>query len=244
MKKLLYIARYPALAVLLLMLLAWTPVLAQTVVYQGQTTPLSVAPQPGDVYSWELYKEPTDPNFNFATETGETSPSFAEFVGGTNTGATVNVLWKQPGIYFFKVNAWNITGCTNNLRVGMVKVLPAVAKILEPAPICSGETCTLTVELSGYKDSEWEYTVEFAPESGGTASSTIVGKAISGPGESKITTYLQVVPDPLVTTVFRVLSVTNTPNSGVGFTNILPSKPVTLIVYPPPRSSDIYKYIP
>lgn len=215
----------------------------ENVAYVGETSTLAVEELPwGDTYSWELYTEPTVPNFDFVANTGSTTDtSYAEFVGGTNTGTTVEILWKEPGLYFFKVNAWNITGCTNNLRVGMIRVLPAVAKILEPAPICSGETCTLTVELSGYKDSEWEYTVEFAPVSGSTATRTVVGTATADLGATKATDYLEIpLPNLTETTIFRVISVTNRTATSE-YTNDTPTKPVTLIVYPPPKSTEIYK---
>lgn len=238
MNKLSHISRYFAFAVLLHLLLALAPAMAQNVVHTGETSTFMVEPYPGDNYMWTLYNDST---VNFAIDPGTTSATYFEFVGDTNS-STVNVLWKEAGVYFFRINVTDITGCTNNLRIGKIKVLPTAAKILDPAPICSGETCTLTIELTGYADSQWEYTVEFAPESGGTASSTIVGTATAGPGKSKITTYLQVVPNPTVTTVFRVVSITNTPNTGGGgYTSKVPSKPVTLIVYPPPVTSDIYK---
>ena len=55
MKKVSHIARYKVLAVLLLMLLALAPVMAQNVAYTGETTKLEIVPVTGETYSWELY---------------------------------------------------------------------------------------------------------------------------------------------------------------------------------------------
>lgn len=236
--KFFHITRSLALAVLLHLLLALAPAMAQTVVYVGETSTLSVEPNSGDNYMWTLYNDST---VNFAVDPGTVSATYFEFVGNSNS-STVTILWHEPGVYFFRINVTDITGCTNNLRVGKVKVIPAIAKILPPAPICAGETCTLTVELSGYKDSEWEYTVEFAPVSGSTATRTVIGTAKAPPGEYKVTDLLQIpAPNLVESTIFQVISVTNKLPSGKVVVTTIPSKPVTLVVYPPPKSSDIYK---
>lgn len=227
MIRLLYIARFQALAVLLLLLLALAPAMAQNVAYTGETDTLSVEQQPGDVYSWELYKAPVDPSFNFATEPGETSPSYAEFVGGTNTGTTVYVIWKVPGIYFFKVNAWDITGCTNNLRVGIIEVKISVTATMTSTTICVGETATITVEFTGTAPWSIEYT-------DGTTTKTVSG-ILSSPYELKID------PNPKTTTTYTITKV-----SDAWGANLYPVNPPTVIqeVNPKPNSSQIYKYGP
>lgn len=243
MKKLLYIARFRALAVLLLLLLALAPARAQLVAHVGEITELEVDSINGDTYGWVLYNDST---VNFAVTDGTAvADGDAKFVNDVSTGKKVQIEWLKPGIYFFKVTAWDITGCTNNLEMGIVKVLPVSAKIIQPAPICSGETCTLTVELTGLTDSEWDYTVEFGPVSGATASRTMTVTGVkANPGENKATDYLKVVPDPVENTIFRVISVSNRIPPSVGFVNNIPTLPVTLIVWPNPNSSDIYKYYP
>jgi len=138
MKKLLYIARYKTTAVLLLLLLALAPAMAQNVVYQGQITQLGVEQIPGETYEWELYRDST---VNFAVVPGDCPASDAGFVGG-NKGADVRVEWKEPGMYFFKVTAWNVSGCTSNLGIGKVKVLPSIPKAVikvNTTVICMGE---------------------------------------------------------------------------------------------------------
>lgn len=230
MKKLLYIARYPALAVLLLMLLAWTPVLAQTVVYQGQTTQLSADQKPGDSYSWELYNDST---VNFAIVPGSCPTNLADFVGG-NTGATVSVEWKKPGTYFFKVNALNITGCTNNLRVGIVKVIPSLpsAKLdLDPPDICIGESAELKVTFSG-KD-PWSMKLQ---------AKDLVTGIISIEDHSGITAAgnpLRIPVNPNTTTEYTVIEVSN--EFGV---QTIPSNSVTLTVHPLPEKTPIYLKTP
>lgn len=226
MKKLLYIARYPALAVLLLLLLAWTPVLAQNVVYQGQTTQLSADQKPGDSYSWELYNDST---VDFAIVPGSCPTNLADFVGG-NTGATVSVAWKQPGTYFFKVNALNITGCTNNLRVGIVKVLPSLPKaVLEmnPESICVGESAELKVTFSG-KD---PWSIKLQAKDLATGITSIVNQS----GITAAGNPLRIPVNPNTTTEYTVIEVSN--EFGV---QTIPSNSVTLTVHPLPEKTTIY----
>jgi len=230
MKKLLYIARYPALAVLLLLLLAWTPVLAQNVVYQGQITQLSADQKPGDTYAWELYNDST---VNFAIVPGSCPTNLADFVGG-NTGATVSVEWKQPGTYFFKVNALNITGCTNNLRVGIVKVLPSLpsAKLdLDPPDICIGESAELKVTFSG-KD-PWSMKLQAKDVATGIATVEDIS-GITAAGNP-----LLIPVNPNTTTEYTVIEVSNA--FGV---QTIPSNSVTLKVHPLPEKTPIYLKIP
>jgi len=116
MKLFWYIER-KVIAVLLLLLLALAPAMAQNVVYQGDTTPLAVEQKGADNYVWQFYSDST---VNFAV-TPPDAAAYAEFVGG-NTGAEVNVLWKEPGTYFFKVTARDATNFTMNLKKGKIKV--------------------------------------------------------------------------------------------------------------------------
>jgi hypothetical protein len=216
----LYIARYPALAVLLLLLLALAPARAQNVVYQGETTQLGVEPQPNDTYKWELYRDSTK---NFVTAVPDCPTSDAEFVGG-NTGTPVNVLWKEPGIYFFKVTATDkITGCTSNMKVGIVKVLHAIPTVkLEASPaVCVGEKITLTATLTGTAPWEIIYT-------DGTNSWT-VSNILSD------THLITIDPGPSVTTDYWVTSVKD--KYGI---NLVPSDKTTQLINPLPAPSSIY----
>jgi len=128
----LYILRL-ALVVLSLLLLALAPARAQTVVYQGSTTTLSVVNVPGHTYEWELY---TDASINFASVPGNCPVTSANFAG-SRFGANVQVNWFVPGIYFFKVTARDGLGCTMNLKIGMLKVVP-----VETRAIIAGVTLT------------------------------------------------------------------------------------------------------
>ena len=219
MKKLLYIARYPALAVLLLLLLALAPAMAQNVVYQGETTRLEVEVKPGDTYSWELYRDSTK---NFVTATPDCPTSDAEFVGG-NTGTPVRVLWKEPGIYFFKVIAHDITGCTNNIGIGKMKVLNAIptAKLEASPAVCAGEKITLTATLTGTAPWELIYT-------DGTNSWTVTNILSD-------THIITIDPGPAVTTDYWVTSVKD--KFGI---NLVPSDKTTQLINPLPAPSSIY----
>jgi hypothetical protein len=227
LKKLLYIARYKALAVLLLMLLALAPAMAQiavnqSVVYVGQTIPLSVEPTPGDSYIWELYRDST---VNFAVAPADVSPSYADFIGGSNS-STVNVRWNEPGLYFYKVNALNITGCTNNLRIGMVRVLKSLpTATLTTSPVCVGDPVIIKVELTGIPN--WSFTITDGtktwPFSGVTEK---LYDAVIMPGPKAPTSYwVTVVRDKWGT-------------------NPTPTDPVPQVVNPKPNSSVIYQYEP
>ena len=227
MKKLLYIARYPALAVLLLLLLALAPAMAQipvqqSVVYVGQTIPLSVEPTPGDSYIWELYSDST---VNFAVAPADVSPSYADFIGGSNS-STVNVRWNEPGLYFYKVNALNITGCTNNIRVGMVKVLKSLpTAVLTTSPVCVGDPVIIKVELTGIQN--WSFTITDGTNTW----------PFSGVTE---TTYdAVIIPGPKASTSYWVTVVRDKWG-----TNPNPTDPVPQVVNPKPNSSLIYQHEP
>lgn len=219
MIKLLYIARYLAISVLLMWLLASTDVKAQTVVYQGETSTLKIVEVPGESYIWELYQDST---VDFAIDPGDCPASLASFVGG-NTGPEVRVIWLEPGVYFYKITALNITGCTNNLTVGRIEVIEALptATITPPDPdwLCVGESVFLEVVLTGTGPWDLTYT-------DGTSTQTITGIT-----EEKY--MLEVKPKS--PTQYWITEVKN--SYGV---NNKPSAKVWLIVYPKPESSTIY----
>ena len=221
MNRLLHDIERLALVVLLPLLIAMAPAMAQTVVYQGDTTPLSVVPVPGNTYSWELYSDPT---VNFAKVPGNCPVTSAEFVGG-NTGPEVNVNWLKAGTYFFKVTAVDAINCTNNLKIGIVIVKDALptAEIEPPAPICIGQSTTLKINLTG--TSPWEFTY-----SDGTNFLTITGITSNQ--------YLLNV-SPKTTTSYWITEVKD--KNG---TNRARSANVVLEVSPKPASSKIYLYQP
>lgn len=210
------------LLVLLPVLMAMAPAMAQNVVYTGQTTPLSIVEVPGDTYTWELYNNVT--GVNFAVVPGNCPATEAFFAGGINTGPEVNVTWLEPGVYFFKVTA-SRAGCTMNLKVGKVIVVASnpVATMLPASPICFGETTTLTIELSG--TAPWNIDV-----SDGTNTITY----------SNITTSPFIVNvSPSATTSYTVTRVADAYG-----TNKTSSNTVTVTVNPKPGSSRIYQYDP
>lgn len=222
-----YIARYQSLAVLLLLLLALAPARAQIavskyVVYQGDTTTLSVTEVPYETYSWELYNDST---VDFAQVPGACPTSLADFVGG-NIGSAVQVNWKEPGLYFYKVTAWNITGCTNNIRIGMIKVLKALPTAhleLNPDSICEGEAAEL--EITFTEASPWKITLQ--------------AKDIDG---IHLTDYSgitdnpnKIIVNPILTTEYTVIEVSN-----VNGVQKKPSNSVILTVHPLPAKTPIY----
>jgi hypothetical protein len=220
MKQPLYILRL-ALVVLLPLLMAMAPAMAQTYVYRGETTPLSVIQVPGNTYKWELYSDPT---VNFAKLPGNCPITSALFVGG-NTGPSVNVQWLKTGTYFFKVTAVDAATCTNNLKIGIVIVkdeLPT-ALFTPPDAICIGETGTLSVTFTG--TAPWEFTY-----SDGTNFWTITG----------ITSNQYLLnANPKTTTSYWITEVKD--KNG---TTKIRSANVVLEVKPKPVSSKIYLYQP
>lgn len=220
-----YIARYQVFAVLLLMLSALAPAIAQNVVHNGDVSTIGIQPQPGDTYTWELYSDST---VNFATTPGDPSPAYASFIGNTNS-STVSVKWNKPGHYFFRVNALNVTGCTSNLKVGEVKVLEALptAVITDPLAICAGETVSLTVTLTG--TGPWEMTV-----TDGINSWTETEPSVAKTPPEVIHTIV-VTPPPVLTTDFRITEIKD--KYGINTTG---SNTVTQTVNPLPKPSSIY----
>ncbi len=210
------------LAVGLLMLFAATFVGAQTIAYVGETTTLTVIQQPGDTYGWELYDDGT---VDFAVVPGNCPVSSANFVGG-NTGSSVQVAWYKPGIYFFKVTAYDITGCTQNLKIGIIEVKelkPTAIITPNPDAVCIGETAQLEITLTA--KGPWNLTLT------------------DGVNEWKLTD-IQETPylfnfKPLAGAFYWVSEVSN-----AGGTTVVPSEKVWLEVKPKPVSSKIYQYEP
>jgi hypothetical protein len=214
----LHIVRYLRLAVLLHLLLALAPVMAQNVARTGETSTFTIAPQPGDTYMWTLYNDST---VNFAVEPGTVSQPYAEFTGDTNS-STVNILWKESGVYFFKVNVSDITGCAQNLKIGRVKVISGVTATLEASPVvCAGETISLTVTLTGTP--LWEYTY-----TDGTNSWTRTN-ILTSPDVITLT------PGPVVTTEYWITTVKDKYG-----TNITPGNKAKQEVNPLPAKTTIY----
>ena len=208
------------LLVLVPLLMAMAPAMAQNTVYAGHTTELSVVDE-GDTYVWELYKDVA--GVNGATVAGNCPPAEAFFVAGVNTGVSVNVMWTTPGTYFFKVTATR-PGCTNNLKVGKMIVLEELptAVIELHDPVCAGTPTSLTVTLTGTAPWSITYTTN-------GSNPTIINNIPASP-------YLLDVGSPTVNTTYQITSVTD----GNGVTNAIPSASMQLIVNQTPTVSPIY----
>ena len=189
----------------------------------GQTSVWSVVEVPGNTYAWELYNDVT--SINFATDPGNCPPTEAYFVGGVNTGDSVNVMCLVPGTYFIKVTATD--SCTNNLKVGKIVVEEcySYATFLDPGTICSGDTAMLTVEITG-APGPWVITF--------TDGTTVWTQPVP---VSPFT--FQLIPTPTVPGSYQywITSVSNP-----FMTNDIPGDPVTLIVKPKAVTSPIYRY--
>lgn len=190
----------------------------------GSTSSWAVVEVPGNSYYWELYNDVE--NLNLAEVPGNCPPSEAYFVGGINTGDSVEVMCLEPGTYFIKVTATD--SCTNNIKIGMIIVNEcySYATLLEPGEMCAGDTAMLTVEITG-APGPWDITF-----TDGLDIYTVTG----------ITTSphtFPLIPTPTVpgTYQFWITSVSNP-----FMTNNTPGDPVTLIVKPKPVTSPIYRY--
>lgn len=195
--------------------------MAQLVVYQGDTSTLSVEQKAGDYYEWELY---TDASVDFVKVPGNCPATSATFVG-SNTGTSVMVKWLVPGIYLVKITAYDITGCTSNLEILKIEVKPALptVELVQPEPdwICVGDKIDIKVKLTGTAPWEIIYT-------DGISSWTV----------SNITDEeydLQV--GPVSTSQYWVTSVKD-----FNGTSLLPSNRVIIVVIPKPEISKIYQY--
>lgn len=222
MNKYLYIICRTSI-VLLLLILAFASAKAQTVVYVGETTTLDVEPQPGDTYSWQLYDDGT---VDFAKVDGNCPASSANFVGSPD-GASVQVEWLEPGIYFYKVTATDITGCTMNLKIGIIEVKESrpIAIIAQPEPdnICIGDLATLEISISA--KGPWNLTITDG------LNSWEVNDIQKSPFLFQF--------KPLSGAFYWISKVSN-----VNGTTIIPSPQVWLEVKPRPVSSKIYLYEP
>jgi len=194
--------------------------MAQTVVYKGDTTPLAVDSLTGDSYAWEIYYN--DSIGNFATKVGNSEGSSFVYVG-RKTGKAVNVTWLNKGTYFFKVTATNVTGCTSNLKIGIIRVkenLPT-AVITEPAAVCAGKTVSLEITFTGTGPWNFTYT-DGTTDWTGSAGTTNPYTLIIDPG-------------PVITTDYWIKSLTD--KNG---TNTTISNKVIQQVNPLPTPSTIY----
>jgi len=210
------------LLVLVPLLMAMAPAMAQNTVYAGHTTELGVVPVQGDSYVWELYKDVA--GVNFATVAGNCPPAEAYFVAANDSiGPMVTVMWTTPGTYFFKVTATR-PGCTNNLKVGKMIVLEELptAVIELHDPVCAGTPTSLTVTLTGTAPWSITYTTN-------GSNPTIINNIPASP-------YLLDVGSPTVNTTYQITSVTD----GNGVTNAIPSASMQLIVNQTPTVSPIY----
>lgn len=192
-------------------------------VYQGQTTELGVEQKGSDTYTWDIYN---DPNVNFAMVSGNAPTDEADFVG-SNNGATVTVRWLSPGIYFYRALAIDETGCTNNLKIGMLEVLeslPTAELELNPNEICLNEAATITVALTG--NPAWSFVLEAEDEDGIIEETT---------HENIEEDSYEVTVSPNQTTIYRVTDLKDQYGE-----NLDPSDNVTLTVHPLPVSSKIY----
>lgn len=191
----------------------------------GSVSTWQVVDVPGDSYTWELYNDVV--GINLAVVPGNCPASQAYFVGGVNTGDSVNVMCEEPGVYFIKVTAVN--GCpTNNLKLGKIVVEECLSYAVfeEPGEICEGDTDSLTVVISG-APGPWDITY-----TDGTNTWPVTG----------ITTSPYTFPLNPTPTVPETYTYWITEVSNPYMTNYTPSASVTLIVKPRPVTSPITRY--
>ena len=122
-----------AMAVLLPLLITVNST-AQRIVYEGDKTKLEITQIPGQNYRWEIYNTPLT---NFAISPGNCPTTAAKFISG-NTGPSVNVEWMEPGTYFYKVTAWNSLQCSDNFKMGTVKVVSIDIQAVITGPMITG----------------------------------------------------------------------------------------------------------
>jgi hypothetical protein len=211
------------LMVVIPLLMTMAPAMAQNTVYAGQTTNLSVVVVPGETYNWDLYNDVN--SLNLAIVPGNCPAAEAFFVGGVNTGPTVQVTWLVPGTYYWKVTA--TTSCTNNLAIGQMIVLnPLPTAVIEPPPpICAGDSVHLTVHLTG--TAPWSFTL----------TDGVNTWLYSGINTNTFNLTVPVVPAG--NTTYWITEVTD-----AYATNTTPSAQVVQVVNPRPVNSKIYQYGP
>lgn len=230
MSQLVYIERI-VIAALLLLLLALAPAKAQIVVYVGETTTLAVDSVPYESYKWDLYN---DSLVNFAVATGTAEAEGDALFVGSKSLASVNINWLEPGIYFYKVTALNASGCTNNLKVGIVEVMespPTATLAIEPDSVCIGEWAQLEITFTG--TAPWKFRLQ--------AEEVETGKLSYEPftGITDTDNPLVVPVHPVVTTRYTVIDL-----SDQFSVQVKPSESVDLTIQPLPVSSKIYLKTP
>jgi hypothetical protein len=197
-----------------------------TIVRRGEITDLSVTQEAEDTYIWDIYNDST---VNFAVINGTAiADGDAIFVNG-NTGTSVQVQWLQPGRYFYKVTSYDVTGCTNNLKMGIVDVMEALptANIAAPDTVCAGDPITLEVTLTG--TGPWEFTY-----TDGTNQWTETVPDVSKT-PPVIVHSITIDPGPTTTTEYWITSVTDKYG-----TNLVPSEKAIQVIDPLPVPSAIY----
>lgn len=176
---------------------------------------------------WEIYDNYT--GINLAVVPGNCPITSGEFVGGDNTGSSVDIIWYIPGIYLVKVHATN--DCpTDNMEVYLIEVLQSLpeANLDDPGVICEGDTTSLVINLTG--DAPWTNLVLKIEDANGV--SFVTYPTITA-------TPFIINVNPTITTTYTVTELTN-----IDGTNFAPSNSVTLIVNPRPLNSPIYQYVP
>ncbi len=96
-------------------------------VYEGDTLLLQVEPVENCYFKWDLY---SDLLVDFSTSPGNALNDEAYFVDDVCERTEVYVVWRKPGIYFFRVSVIDLLGCTNNLELGIVEVLSTNQRIV------------------------------------------------------------------------------------------------------------------
>ena len=143
-----------ALVVLLPLLMALAPASAETVVRKGTTTTLTAIDNSNFTYKWEIY---AGTNLSLAITTEGNCPvTSAKFIGG-NTGASVKVIWLQPGYYFYKVTVRDALGCARNFKIGILKVIPLVIEAVITGVTVSGACETVVLDASKSVGNDLEY---------------------------------------------------------------------------------------
>jgi len=222
-----YIALLRALAVLLVLMGARVSAFAQTVVYAGETSTLSVVDDGLSYYEWDIYNDGT---VDFAKVPGTAVADGDAVFIGSNQGATVNVQWINAGTYYFKCIATEkIVGCSSNFKIGIIEVkqnLPT-AIIEAGLPVCAGEEIKLKVTLSGTGPWEFVYT-------DGTTDATVnVSNTSKTPPLVEHT--ITINPGPTVDTEYWIKQVKDKYG-----TNTAPSEKTKQLINPLPGPSLIY----
>jgi hypothetical protein len=190
---------------------------------EAATFEVSISNVAEDDITWEIYSDFA--GINMAVVPGNCAATDGEFVGGDNTGSSVDIIWYTPGTYLVKVKGDN-TCPTDNMKFYKVEVVEGnlpVATILQPGTICQGDQGILEIELTG--EAPW---------------SLVLFDGVN------YTTYdnIRVSPttifvNPTVTTTYTVTQVSN-----INGINTQPSNSVTITVNPRPVNGKIYQYNP